>query len=1112
MNPFQRARDQALETRTLLTDGNPLSIVSARNLLLSVEDKLNIAIEPINKSFPDLGGGSAVLIRSQRFIYVNNEIEPWSPKFCSLIGHELGHWYLDSQCSPTKVSHLKELFGSEGTSSVMKVEAYGAREREELQANVYARELLLPRELARKLAANNHTPSSVSELLGIPLEYAQIQMLDALFLPVFNQKESQLKEPSIDQIKAAQSEARASNVVAGPGTGKTTTLIHRIKHLIKDKGVDPSEILVLTFTNKAAFELIERLRGIGVQDVSNVWAGTFHAFGLEFLRKYHHHFRLEPDIPVTDLLSTISMLTSALPSLDLMHYLRTDDPIDWLIPVINGIKRLKEELISPDEYRRFILEHPCDDSELQSQRHDVATLYAAHEALLRNRQEIDFVDLISLPALALKENRAPFVELADRFKYVLVDEYQDVTQAMVELLRQIGKSKSIWVVGDIRQAIHHWRGASLKSLLKFDQEFKAHANGTQIQRYTLNRNRRSSQEILNLVEEVGRQHRLESQIPLAPMTAEKGPSGLKPVLTTCHSRTTIPLAIVKNIQHLKNQGVAFRDQAVLCRSVNEVTDVAEALKDSGIPIVYVGDISQRVEIKQIYCLMQLLVERNPKSLIGLKGIDGLDMPLADIEALLEKTKSRPTLQRGRWLNHQHLDLSLQGQQAIRNLNQLIGKWNRQSSTWALVCDLLLESRFNVPGTEENSVEAWVSKLALWQFCYAVRNGAANAKDYRLYRFLIRQHLRQRIGEELASRELPPEAEALDGVRLLTVHGSKGLEFDAVHLGYASSGYYSSKAPTWRPEDDVMTMVPPESLGSNKDEYDMEEAVERNNLLYVAVSRARNHLYIYQDGQFGRDNFAPQWDHYPKKYLDVDFSENYLPQSLSPAVNRFTPEPEINYEHFRSYVTCSLQYWYSRILKLKPETDIDISIQTRWAIMHLLKRFAGGEQIDPNEISREIWSEYGLPDQVEDPKLWKDANTAFSKGIDLIKIIISKGGILCEPKSIVGGVTIQLPWGFILENPHSVEFAMIKFSRSGVSSAQTILKPVVPGLLVQGSKKLSLHYVMSDKSDNVPGARRIESTKSFKAAVNYLSGVISPSKGRHCSRCAYANICPSAPVC
>lgn len=119
--------------------------------------------------------------------------------------------------------------------------------------------------------------------------------------------------------------------------------------------------------------------------------------------------------------------------------------------------------------------------------------FELHETLLKERRTVDFVDLISKPAIALKDDRTPFVELVDRFQYVLVDEYQDVTQAMVEMLRQVAYKKHIWVVGDVRQAIHHWRGVLLaEKPQKFDVEFKAHAAGTSIQRYPLTFNRRSS--------------------------------------------------------------------------------------------------------------------------------------------------------------------------------------------------------------------------------------------------------------------------------------------------------------------------------------------------------------------------------------------------------------------------------------------------------------------------------------------------------------------------------------------------------------------------------------------------------------------------------------------
>lgn len=136
---------------------------------------------------------------------------------------------------------------------------------------------------------------------------------------------------SSDQLAAASAEERrAANVVAGPGTGKTTTLIHRVKYLVEEKHVHPSQILALTFTNKAALELVERLRSAGIPNASDIWAGTFHLFGLEFLRKYHQHFQLDSDLHVSDLMGSMIHLVKALPRVDLQHFLRVEDPYEWV--------------------------------------------------------------------------------------------------------------------------------------------------------------------------------------------------------------------------------------------------------------------------------------------------------------------------------------------------------------------------------------------------------------------------------------------------------------------------------------------------------------------------------------------------------------------------------------------------------------------------------------------------------------------------------------------------------------------------------------------------------------------------------------------------------------
>lgn len=1111
MNPFQRARDEAKSTREILAPGQVNSIIAAKTLLEAVENTLGLAIEPVDPSYADLGGGSAVLQRDQNFIYVSNEIPLWGDVFCGLVAHELGHWFLDAAKAPSTATDLSTLFGRDGSPAVMKVEAYGARERQELQANVYARELLLPRNLARKLALDNIGPSKIAKDVGIPLEFVRQQMLDALLLPEVEAPANELKPPSPDQLAAARAEERAANVVAGPGTGKTSTLIHRVKYLVEEKKVDPSEILVLTFTNKAAFEVVERLRVAGIDRATDVWAGTFHAFGLEFLRKFHQHFTLKPELHIADRLTSMVMLATELPRLGLHYYLRVEDPYDWLSPVIEGIKRLKEELVSPEDYRAYITKNPTEDIDIQKRRRDVATLYEAYEELLTQQQIIDFVDLIAKPALALKADRTPFSELTDKFQYILVDEYQDVTQAMVELLRQLAqKAKSIWVVGDIRQAIHHWRGASLKSLLKFDAEFKAYAGRKTIRSYVLDTNRRSSQEILELVEVVGRQHKLESTLPLAPMNSSMGCCGETPKVFTCAKRKEIPSAVAENLSALRSAGVRFGDQAVLCRNASDVQQVAEALAVRGVPVIYVGELAQRPEVKSLLCLMQLLVERRPKALVGLMGIPGLAMPMTDLRRLLKAADKDITYQRGRWLQNPPSGLSVKGKEVLTKLRQLLRAFNRSSNPWSFVCDMLLEHRFGLPSQTDQSISAWVGRNALWQFAYAVRNGDGEIKEARLSRFLMRQRLRERIGEGYGNRELPPEVNTLDGVRLLTVHGSKGLEFEAVHLAYVNAHSYGAQMPAWVSPETLLDIVPPEALGSSKDEYDVEAAVERNNLLYVAVSRAKRYLYIYQESEFGQRTLAPQLQHYPRKFIPIQYTCTPEKETDIKSHRTFALSGAVKLENFSNYVMCPLDYWYSQVLGLKNEADVDISLRARWAVMNALKAVASDSSGAVNEYLRSTWAQQKLPSEPEDPSLWRDAKLSYSRGLDHIGLILQEGGQFSEPTAIVGGVTVRMPWGFIIRTSHFIEFAMMRFGRHRISEMKTVLKPIVPGLNEFGTKKLSLRYVLSDKIDDVPSATRLEATKSFKAAVRMLSGDNRPTSGRHCGRCAYLTICPAIP--
>lgn len=1109
MNPFQRARSEALATRAKLDPLHAHTSVTAKVLLQKVESALNIAIESVPPTYPDLGGGTAVLQREQLFIYVSTEVDKWDAEFCGLVAHELGHYFLDATKPATTVAHLSTLLGSAGSPAVLKVEAYGARERQELQANVFARELLLPREVARQLALAGKGPADAATELGIPLEFVRQQMLDGLFLPDSTESTSPLSKPSSDQVAAARAEERAANVVAGPGTGKTTTLIHRVKYLVEEKYVHPSQILILTFTNKAALELVERLRSAGIANASDIWAGTFHSFGLEFLRKYHQYFELDSDLQVSDLMGSMTNLVKALPRVKLGHFLRVEDPYDWLGPVGDSITRLKEEMVSPAAYKSFVESNVVEDEELQQKRLDVATLFELHETLLKERRTVDFVDLISKPAIALKHNRAPFVELVDRFQYILVDEYQDVTQAMVELLRQLALKKRIWVVGDVRQAIHHWRGASLKSLQKFDVEFKVHAAGTSIQRYPLTFNRRSSQEVVDLTQQIGRDHALESTLRLDEVVATNGASGVKPVVVTCRDGDALLGAIFGHISELQASGVPFGNQAVLCRKSSDVERAAALLEQAGLPVIYIGDLAARAEVKHILCLIQLLVERRPKALVGLSRISALNMPLADIGVLLKAAERDVAFQRGRWIHTPPPGLSARGLAVTATLRDLIGRFQHGSNPWVFICHILLDKRFGLPPTADTSVRAWVSRVALWQFAYSVRNGDGEMKEARLSRYLLRQRLRQRISDAQVQRELPPEAAVLDGVRVMSVHGSKGLEFEAVHIGFVSADSYGSREPSWRPEG-ILDIVPPEALSSSMEEYKFEESVERNNLLYVAVSRAKRHLFIYQDTKF-KNSTAPQLDHYPKRYLAKTYSGPPLTMTKVVTSGAFAAPTALPFEDFYSYAICSLRYWYSHVLEMRSESEIDVSLRARWAVMDALKSFSSGASGSAKGALVEAWATRKLPTTVEDPSLWIDALYALDRGERQIKALRERGGRFAQALATIGGLKLQMPWGFHIDGTYGgTEYAILRFSRRGVSDFKTIMNPVLRGVELPGPTSISLHHVLSEKSDKVEGSKAIEMTKAYKAAQRFATGDNSPAIGHHCARCDFSTICPSSP--
>lgn len=1112
MNPFQRAREAAIELRKKLLGTRADAPAHVRDFLSKapIEKHLELGLSYVAQGSQELGEAEAILRRSEDAIYVRQTFSEAQRAY--LVAHELGHFVLDEDQEDVTLASLKTLTGAEGSPAVIKVESYGVRERQELRANVFARELLLPRLVARKLFDDGIGPARAAAAYGIELEVARQQMLDAVLLPDVTTVAAPLKRhtPTADQKEAAEAEERFANVVAGPGAGKTLTLVERVRFLIEKKKVDPSHILVLTFTNKAALELVERLRIGGIARASDVWAGTFHAFGLEFLRKYHHRFGLDADLVVADRLNAITLLNADLPNVELQHFKRILDPYTWLPDVVSAIKRLKEEMVTPAQYLAKIRTLEATE-DVRLMREDVAALYVRHEALMQQRKFVDFVDLVAKPAAALEANRPHYGEMADKFQYVLVDEYQDVTFAMVQLIKQLAKNaKSLWVVGDVRQAIHHWRGASVESLKRFALTFKEQAGTSRIREYPLELNRRSSPQVLDVVKHVGRQHVLEKTLKLTETTSTE-PDGPRPELVTCEPGSTMRAAVVDAVTRAHSKGFSYGQQAVLSLRNMDNERYAASLIAAGIPVLYIGELARRPEVKKLLCLMQLLVERGPRALVGLMSIPALTVDLTDLGLLIDACKEHAHLQRGGWIDEPPEGISAKSAAALKNIRQLLHGLRRSSSPWSFVCDIVLERRWGFPSKSDSSIEAHATRIALWQFAYATRAGDAERKVPTLPRFLLRQQLRQRIHETYHDRELPAEVAALDAVRMLTVHGSKGLEFDVVHVTNVDANAYGSKFPDWKMPS-LLTIVPPETLNSTMPRWLEEAAIEMNNLLYVAVSRARKLLYVFEDGQWkdwrNKDKRAPQLATAGIKMTARAFRPPPAPLKLPAPVASTSALKPMRLKEFEVYARCPLQHWYRFGLGLPEETVSDISIRSQAAVSDALRAWSGDRTKSPEQHFQENWDLRKLPAHSEDEQLFEHASAVFHDGVRLIQ---EERGTFASPLTTLDGLSIELTSVLLAGSVDAPDVHVIKVAGGRLKRAVSTLRPMLNKLQPRPGAHVEVHSLLEGSSAGDGPSKAIPSTAAFNAVQKLKAGDESAVVEGHCSWCAYSTLCPTKPA-
>lgn len=851
MEPFEAVRQQAAQLHAAAVDAgadawDPMSLAHHAAQVVGCK------IETVPSGDPLLRGGRALYDPGLDLI-LHEKTDAGTAAF--LIGHELGHAVVHKPSEIVVSDDVDPARPTQAAGGAADVVAdYGRKSRREVQMDLFGRELVFPRQRARTLYVDDELSAlEIVKRSGLPYELVAQQLLDAVLLPAAQDAgagATKLVPVNDKQREAAIHRGSPFLLQAGPGTGKTRTLIERVEQLIDDPDVDPTTILVLTFSNKAAGELIERLTASRPNDAAAVWIGTFHAFGLDLIRRYHDQLELPDDPKLVDKAEAIGVMEELVPRLQLRHYRNLWDPTLILNDILAAISRAKDEVKDAQEYAALVdameqtAAESAEDFQVRCEKlAEIAELYAAYEAELKRLKKLDFGDLVMKPVRLLESRPDLAAEVRSRHQHVLIDEYQDVNRASVRLIKTLaGDGRKLWAVGDTRQSIYRFRGASSANLTAFDTDFAT----PKVDRLEINY--RSSDEVVGAFSKFAASMQVSREAGILPLELEAnmGKTGITPEFRLMALPADEPASIAHVILTLEKRGIKLRDQAVLCRGNGRLAKVAAALEARDIPILYLGNLFEREEVKDLLALMSLLSDPRASAVVRTATIERYAMPLSDVKLLLEHAAScrRPL----EWLDGaEAVVVSDQAKQSMASLRADLAGQSIVSDPWHFLVDLLLDrSAVARELCRIGSSKSRMKAIALWQFlgfCRSSPKGAGPAMPALLER--VRRMLL--LSDERDLRQMPAAAADMDAVRLLTVHGSKGLEFDAVHIAGASTGSFpfTGGDPGCPVPDEMIFgadgLIGPEAVKQGRE-------AEEECLFFVALSRAKRHLILYSPTQ------------------------------------------------------------------------------------------------------------------------------------------------------------------------------------------------------------------------------------------------------------------------
>ncbi len=717
-------------------------------------------------------------------------------------------------------------------------------------------------------------------------------------------------------------------IIAGAGTGKTSVITRRIAYLIEQKITKPSEILALTFTEKAAAEMEERVDQLVPYGYTDMSISTFHAFGDQLLRDYAIDLGLPANFKVLTGVEQAIFMRQNIYAFELEYFRPIANPLSHIEALLSHFSRLKDELITPEEYLNFAetkLSMARDEDETieANKTIELAKTYERYQELMIQAGNLDFGDQLFYTYKILNENKKILAECQKRFKYILVDEFQDTNYAQNEIVKLLAdKDKNITVVGDDDQSIYRFRGASISNILDFK---KTYPSATQI---VLNQNYRSTQEILDASYKLIQNNnpdRLEIQNKIDKRLVSTR-HGAGPELFFCNNLSCEADQVVGRIKELKEkEHYNFNDFVLLVRANSQAEPFLQSLNVAGIPYIFTGASSlfAQPEIKMLVALLRCLVYTDHSlALYQLATSELYDISHDEISNFytLAKRQNRPLLKvllSNTESNEYDFNLS--------NLSILIAdlsKYSKQKNepVGEVLYSYLKEKNYLKKLTETSSTEDELKIFNIAKFFDRIAQFNHSSDERGVLAFLNSLELILAVGDETASTNIDRD---IDAVNISTVHASKGLEYQVVFI----VNCVSDRFPGRHRRDPLP--LPTELVKESLPEGDFHLQEERR-LFYVAATRAKNYLYVTAAEDYGGKR-AKKLSQFVLELLD-EADPTRLKHKLSnrekierfqkveqqhkKLPNKFTADViKLSRAMIDDYYTCPKKFYFAHVVKI-----------------------------------------------------------------------------------------------------------------------------------------------------------------------------------------------------